>query len=230
MTICSAFKSSYTIYVMIHVKLGKVKIHGFLSTCYSPNTRFIGVLSFHFPGDLRHWFSTLLVRDSWLIQRNLLSQSWFPDLHGTGCNVLYIDPYQPVTHLRRTGCTVVNHIVSLPMTCLMTPNKSFTHGDCLEFCSWGVGDLWHRATLIAAKCWQMMFVSSFQSSRLLREPGIRIQIPYLAWVEWCRDQQGEMGQQQEPQCCKSALWIEPSSNTIWTFGLHHSSNLFFLSG
>lgn len=229
MIICSSFKSSYTIYVMIHVKLGKVKIHGFLSIRVALLTH--GLLA-SFPFVFREiWdiYFRHLVRDSWLIQRNLLSQSWFPD-YGTGCNALYIDPYQPVTHLRRTGCTVVNHIVSLPMTCLMTPNKSFTHGDCLEFCSWGVGDLWHRATLIAAKCWQMMFVSSFQSSCLLREPGIRIRIPYLAWVEWCWDQQGEMGQQQEPQCCKSALWIELSSNTIWTFGLHHSSNLFFLSG
>lgn len=81
--------------------------------------------------------------------------------------------------------------------------------------------------------WCLMngYLSSFQSSHLLREPGIRIQIPYLAWVEWCWDQQGEMGlKQQEPQCCKSASWIDQSSNTIWTFGLHHSSNPFFCQG
>lgn len=149
---------------MIHVKLGKVKIRGFLSIRVTVPTHGllalfpfnIDLISFNLPGDLRHCVSTLVQTADWL------KEICCPSVDVLTSMVLavmfYSDPCQPVTHLHRSGCTVVNHIVSLPMTCLMmTPKKSFTHGDCLEFCSWGVGDLWHRVTLIPSKCWQMMF-------------------------------------------------------------------------
>lgn len=165
-----------------------------VNTCYSPHTRFIGFISFNigltsfnWPGDLRHCFWHF-----WCETAGWLRELCCPSLDFLTSMALavmfYRDPYQPVTHLHRSGCTVVNHIVSLPMTCLMmTPKKIIYSRWLSEILQLGsrrplTPSNLNCCSMLTDDVWWMVMYPHFRAATSCESLGSGSRFPI--WPEW----------------------------------------------